>query len=209
MKISFCLLIVFAVVGQALSQDITSSADSTAVDSVRVKKPRIERPVVRNGFWLAAYLEPAYLSNAGGANLGIGASFVYKGQYHAGVYGVVFRGDYSERLIFPNQFSMKYGHLGLWMGYRSKAKSRFRFTADLRAGQGKVFWERKDNFFNLFEDYALFVQPSLGVDYKVGGFMAVHTELGYRRVYGLELPHVSNADFSGLSTNIMIKIGSF
>jgi len=179
---------------------------TNSVDSVEL----VENTEARNiGFWLAGYMEPAYDRNAKGSNLGWGASSVYKEQFHLGAYGVFFAGDYQRRLIFPNEFRLMYYHFGLWTGYKTRFDQPFQLTADVRIGEGKVFWERMDNFDNMFEDYALFVQPSVGVDVKVLRYTALHADIGYRRVSGLDLPEVSNDSFSGVSFNLMIKLGLF
>ena len=197
------LMVVF---GQAMAQQSATPGDSLSVDSLHVEKEVLPR---KYGFWLAAYLEPVYLKHADGANLALGLSFVSNEQYHIGFYGNAFRGQFSERLIFPNEFSMRYGHAGIWLGYKTDLEKPFDFTADLKVGEGKVFWERTDNFYNMFEDFALFINPTVGVDYKVLKFVALHTEIGYRAVRGLDLPEVTDADFSGLSVNFMIKVGLF
>ncbi|WP_416865972.1 MAG: hypothetical protein ACMVP2_27355 [Imperialibacter sp.] len=205
MKIGFFVLIMLAVTGQALSQAV----DSLAVDSVKLRTKQINKPARKYGVWVAGYVEPAYLRKANGVNLGGGLSFLFRSHYHVGAYGSVYMGDYNQRLIFPNEFSMKYSQAGLWAGYKTTLEKPFQFTFDARVGQGKVFWERRDNFYNMFEDYALFVQPSAGCDYKFLPFAILHGEVGYRLVKGLDIPEISDDDFSGLTLNVMIKIGLF
>jgi hypothetical protein len=104
---------------------------------------------------------------------------------------------------------MKYSQVGLWAGYKTNFERRVQLTADAKVGQGKVFWERQDNFYNMFEDYALFVQPAAGCDYKFFNFAILHGEVGYRLVRGLDIPEITNADLSGLTLNVMLKIGLF
>lgn len=204
-------LVAFLLIGSvtAFARQEAVSDTSTATNTVDTLKVVEDTEAKNLGFWLAGYMEPSYEQNANGGNLGWGASAVYKEQFHLGLYGVFFAGNYQKRLIFPNEFRLMYYHFGLWMGYKTRFDKPFQFTADVRIGEGKVFWERIDNFYNMFEDQALFVQPSLGVDVKVLRYAALHADLGYRKVTALDLPEVSSESFSGVSFNLMIKLGLF
>lgn len=166
-------------------------------------------PERKLGFWLAAYVEPPGNASLSGYNAGAGASFVYKRRYHVGVYGLVYMGDYQSRLIFPNRFSFHYAHFGVWTGARVPVKDFLFLTGDLKVGEGKVFWERADNFYNMFEDYVLFVNPTIGADIVLFKYLAVHAGVGYRHVEGMNVPQFGDENFSGLSVNLMIKLGWF
>ncbi len=209
MKVGFFVVLMLAAATHGVAQKMEFPTDSISADSVKTFKKPQKEGFHRYGFWLAAFAEPSSVSKASGTNLGIGLSFVFKQQYHIGAYGNVFQGEYTERLIFPNEFSMKYGHAGLWTGYKTHLKKVIDFTGDIKLGQGKVFWERTDNFYNMFEDYALFIQPSVGIDWKILSFVALHTEVGYQQVKGLSIPELSDKDFSGMTFNFMIKVGLF
>lgn len=206
MKAVFVVVIMLVAIGHVAAQRPTTSSDTLTVDSLHIEREILPR---KYGFWLAAFVEPAYPADADGANLALGISFVANEQFHVGIYGNAFRGQFNSRLIFPNDFAMRYGHAGVWLGYKTNLDKPVDFTVDLRVGEGKVFWERTDTFYNMFEDYALFVNPAVGVDFRVLKFVALHGEVGYRLVRGLDLPEMSNADFSGLSINFMVKVGLF
>ena len=204
--VALMMLIGIVGTGTLQAQKLQSEADSLQnADSAVLanNEPR------RVGFWLAGYFEPAYAKEIPGLNLGGGASIVYLEQFYAGFYGVVFLGDFESRLIFPNQFSLNYSHAGLWAGYKTRMDRNFQFIADLKTGEGKIFWERNDNYYNMFEDYALFIIPSLGADLELLQFMALHAEIGYRSVHGMDIPQFSDADFSGINVLFMLKIGLF
>lgn len=202
------LMILIGVVGMSTLQAQKPQNDADSVqnaDSALLLKnePR------KVGFWLAGYFEPSYAKEIPGLNFGAGASIVYMEQFYVGFYGLVFLGDYESRLIFPNRFSFNYSHAGLWAGYKTRMARNFQFTADLKAGEGKIFWERNDNHYSMFEDYALFITPSVGVDLELLQFMALHGEVGYRSVYGMDIPKFSDSDFSGINVLFMLKIGLF
>ncbi len=197
MKLPILLMLVMLAAPLLLAQE---AAQDSVVEENAVRKA---------GFWLAVYGEPAYSSAISGANMGGGAVFLYNESFFAGAYGVVFTGQYEQRLIFPNEFRLNYSHAGIWVGYRTNRAKPVAFTADLKMGEGKVFWERLDNFDNMFEDYALFINPALGVDLQFLDFFALHAGVGFRSVHGLDVPRFSNSDFGGVSFKLMLKVGIF
>lgn len=204
--VALTVLIGIAGTSNLQAQKLQSEADSLQnADSalLLMNEPR------KVGFWLAGFSEPSYAKEIPGLNFGAGASVVYMERFYAGFYGVVFLGNYESRLIFPNRFSFNYSHAGLWAGYKTRMDRNFQFTADLKTGEGKIFWERNDNHYNMFEDYALFFIPSVGVDLELLKFLALHGAVGYRSVHGLDIPQFSNADFSGINVLFMIKVGLF
>lgn len=197
-------LVLFTVV-QAWARQEMIASDSLTADTIEV----VEHKVRAVGFWLAVYGEPAYVKAADGINTGLGAVVIWREKFYLGGYGVAFTGEYDRRLIFPNEFRMKYSHAGVWLGYKTAPERPYQLTAEMRVGEGKIFWERLDNFYNVFEDYALFVQPAVGVDVKLIKYAAVHADLGYRLVRGVDLPGMSDDGLSGLAVNLMLKVGLF
>lgn len=190
-----CLLVLFAF--PALSQEV---AEEDTLDLPR-----------KYGFWVAAYMEPAYIPHAFGPNVAVGAAFVYNEQWYLGAFGSYFVGDYKERIIFPASYRLFYGQTGLWMGYKSRFKEKnFQLTTDIRLGEGPVIWEKQDNFADTYKDYVLFIQPSVGIDVKFLTYLAGHAGVGYRLAEGVNnMPQLSNARLSSITFNLMLKVGLF
>ncbi len=128
---------------------------------------------------------------------------------HFGFTALDYVGEYQQRLIFPNQFSMLYRHGGAYVGYDIFRTNFVHVNGLLQFTHGDVVWQRVSTGEDVFRDKMTIWQPTLQLELNPGFLLSGYVNVGYRQVNGLELPRISSEDFSGLVVQFGIRLGLF
>ncbi len=120
-----------------------------------------------------------------------------------------YQGNYSHRLIFPNEFRINYLYGSGAVGLRFINNRWIELSSLLTVGNGDMLWERSSNFENLFSDKFWIIKPEIRLEITPAKFTRVITGVGYQYMQGLELSQLENSDFSGLFIQIGLKIGYY
>lgn len=130
-------------------------------------------------------------------------------KFHLGLTLIDYVGEYQQRLIFPNQFSMLYRHGGVYMGRDIWRSNLIHINALIQFSHGDVVWQRVSTGEDVFRDKMTIWQPTLQAEINPGFLVSGYVNIGYRQVNGLELPQISSEDFSGLVVQFGVRLGLF
>jgi hypothetical protein len=209
----------FIITFSSLSQDKNTLRDSisTPIDSTVVEKDTTVGFNFEEVFLFTDYSWGAYLGMTSGASPNPGGaedviSFLGGLQYRFfiiefGLYS--YQGNYSKRLIFPNEFQINYLYGSGAIGFRFINKRWIELSSVLTVGNGDMLWERSTNFENLFSDKFWIVKPEIRLEVTPTKFTRVFTGIGYQSMQGLELSQLQNSDFSGAFIQIGLKLGYY
>lgn len=149
---------------------------------------------------------PAPEGTAPSLQLQFGAEFK---KFHFGFVFSDYDGNYEQRLIFPNQFSLLYRHGGAYLGRRIWSSNLFRINGLIQWSHGDVVWQRVSTREGVFRDKMTLWQPTLQLEVNPEFLVAGYINVGYRQMTGLDLPQLSTDDFSGLTVQFGIRLGLF
>lgn len=130
-------------------------------------------------------------------------------KFHLGFTTLDYIGNYEERIIFPNQFSMLYRHGGGYVGYDIWRSGFININGLLQLSHGDVVWRRESTGEISFRDKMTIWQPTLQAEINPGFLISGYVNVGYRQVNGLELPRINSDDFSGIVVQFGIRLGLF
>lgn len=128
---------------------------------------------------------------------------------HLGFTFLDYAGEYQQRLIFPNEFSMLYRHGGVYIGRDIWRTNLIHINGLIQWTHGDVVWERNSTGEDVFRDKMTIWQPTLQVEVNPEFLIGGYVNVGYRQVNGLELPRITSEDFSGLVVQFGVRIGLF
>jgi len=208
----------FLIAFSTFSQEKYYLQDSTPVasDSTIIKKDSIQFNF-EEAFLFTDYSWGVYVGitsstspNPGGFENVI--SFLGGLQYkflliEAGLYS--YQGNYSKRLIFPNEFRINYLYGSGALGFRFINSRWVELSSLLTVGNGDMLWERSTNFENLFSDKFWIIKPEIRLEITPTKFTRIFTGVGYQSMQGLELSQLENSDFSGVFIQIGLKLGYY
>ncbi len=130
-------------------------------------------------------------------------------KFHFGLTMIDYVGEYEQRLIFPNQFSMRYRHGGVYLGRDIWRSNLIHINGLIQLSHGDVVWQRSGTGEDVFRDKMTVWQPTLQVEINPEYIVAGYVNIGYRQVNGLELPRITSEDFSGLVVQFGLRLGLF
>lgn len=130
-------------------------------------------------------------------------------KFHLGLTYLDYVGEYSQLLIFPNEFSMLYRHGGVYVGRDILNFGAIHLNAILQGSHGDVVWQRMSTSEDIFRDKLTIWQPSLQIEVNSGIPVSGYLNVGYRQVNGLNLPRIESKDFSGPTIQFGVRLGLF
>ena len=109
----------------------------------------------------------------------------------------------------PGKIDMGYG--GLYLGYAADAEKLAHFTAGLVIGGGGADLKNADLFFDLEDtgDAFFVLEPHAGLEINLRENVHLKIDGGYRLIAGSDIVSVSDADLSGASFGLGVRVGSF
>ncbi len=209
MKHILLFLLLFGSIG-CIAQ-INIQPDTAIVsDSLIVEE---EKPNKWREYLVQVYLGPSYevAPTPEGLNESIGAELgmIYKSHWIAGGYAMIYQGDYSSRVVFPNFFRVEYKHGGFYIGYSTFNKKLFDISIQNKLGFGDMLWQYEFDNEDFIKDNFLLINPTIGIDLNIEGFVKMSFGVGYRHFLGLDLTGVESNEFNGITTSATFKIGRF
>lgn len=171
----------------------------------------------RFGFFAAAGSERGPIYGQRNPALTGGGGLIF-GDLFIGAYGQLGL-DFDQ--LFENNVvnTLDLSHAGLWLGYTPGQHHLLHPIFTLRSGLGVVaadpnqiadFWDDYLNWGNngVLDNVHVF-HPEAGLELNIASFMRLHGSLGYRRVRGVNTPGLNNADFSGWTGALTLRLGWF
>lgn len=154
---------------------------------------------------------------------GLGLATVINGRIIVGVFGTIHdEGNFTQRVVFPNSFRMKYRQNGVWIGYRFKTRKFYNFLLESRLSTGHVRWQNEFSGQDFQDTKMTIIQPTFSVDVNplqliapessqstLQNIMRLNISISYKYVTDVDISNLRNDDFSGLSIGVMLKIGYF
>lgn len=192
----------------SLAQDIP--VDSIPSDSVQ-EIPEAEeqsRWQLPFGIFGEAYMEN--VPSPGGRELAnrIGVGVEYQ-RFILGIYQSMYLGEFSQTLIFPNDFDLNYMHGGFFLGRRLYTRNYLDADLRLSYGRGDMLWKRSDSGAGFIRDKITSLRMEAMISFIPIRFIKLFGVLGYNRYRGVSLKSVNEDDFSGLTIGLGIKVGYF
>ena len=182
-----------------------------AQDSDTVMVEEVEKPIFLDGLtslYLGFGLEGAPTPDGTEPSIQFQIGAEYK-KFQFGLTYLDYQGEYQQKLIFPNDFSMLYRHAGVYVGRNLWQTNLIKISAQVQWSHGDVVWKRTGNAEDVFRDKMTIWQPALQVEVDPAPLVSVYANVGYRQVNGLDLPKISSPDFSGLAFQFGIRVGLF
>ncbi len=131
-------------------------------------------------------------------------------RYIFGAFYAGYDGDFSEKLIFPNTFTIEYEHAGLFLGYKLIQKSTYQLYGKLSFSKGFVQWTPSTGHpETFFRDDLSFTQPELQFEATALRFLRLMASLGYKISGPFSLPQLNPGDLEGFYISGGFKFGWF
>lgn len=142
-------------------------------------------------------------------SLGGEIGFIYNNHWIAGAFGLVYQGEYTQRLVFPNDFELEYQHGGFFLGYTTDSEKRIDLSFVQKVSFGDVLWQYQVDDRDFIKDDIVFINPTIGADFNLASFIKLNLSLGYRKGFGLDLAGLKDDDFDGFTGSVNVKFGRF
>ncbi|WP_258097934.1 hypothetical protein [Marinoscillum pacificum] len=124
-----------------------------------------------------------------------------------GVYN--YQGDYQTTVIFPNNFNLAYKYGAARLGLRAYDSKYFEINAQIQYGKGDAVWIRESNDEKFIRSKFDIIEPQVMVLYTPIEQVKLFTTLGYKSMQNLDIVHLSNKDFSGITFGFGIRCGIY
>ncbi len=144
-------------------------------------------------------------SSAYGGALGV----IIHNKWQVGAYIQQYSGGFSERLIFPNAFTLDYTYTGFFAAYPLLQKGMLSVLAETKVGVGEAAWSFEETTEVLDSDHFFVFNPRIGLDYRLSRISILNISLGYRIVQGLKMTDLSSSELNSFNFSAMLKIGWF
>jgi opacity protein-like surface antigen len=174
----------------------------------------------RFGIFVSPIVEQGPINDPWETSSGGGFGFVL-GDAFLGFYGMAGL-DYEQLIAEEELDRVDLVHGGLWLGFTPFQESLIHPYGSVRAGWGAInidvdefgddFFDPNDPFNiddNDVVDNIFALTPEAGLEVNVTRWLRVAATGGYRWVYGVNTPAISEDDFSGWTGALTLRIGWF
>ena len=153
-----------------------------------------------------------------------GAGIIIKDRFLLGGFaGRMEDGAFNRRLVFPNQFTMKFIHGGGLAGYKITSIKNYEITIENRISFGHVRWLRSESGSDFVDSSMMIIQPGIGVDFNpmvmfksvkrnpgpLHDIIRINLNVGYRIMSGLVIQGLEDGDFNSPVIGLSLKVGYF
>jgi hypothetical protein len=136
--------------------------------------------------------------------LGLGILLKRRWQMEADFIGIINR--YVKKVIFPEDYRLKYWHLGGSVKYSMVDLRKWYGFISVRGGWGRTQWIPFEDSGDSFTDNVFLLTPELGVGFKVVPFISFEYSIGYNRAFDVEIIGLDQDALNGFEMNLKIKI---
>lgn len=204
------LLFFFLVPSSLFGQELDSLViDTLAIDSV-VMDTLLADSLPKTYWAVSVDVDYLWAPNPQGYEVlaGIGGAVDYK-KISFGLMAYEFKGEFSSKIIFPNDFIFNYRYAEASFKYLVIQTPSIDSWFMLSYGQGEAKWAYA-------ESNEIFEKDSFGL-VKFGGvielskvrFIRPFLKFGYQKMVSLDLKNVVNRDFADFFLGIGVRLGYF
>jgi hypothetical protein len=129
-----------------------------------------------------------------------------------GLYGTVSEVDAPAGALpgVTDPLDVKFDSFGFDLEYAQSPGARAHPTFGLFLGGGAVrFAKDKTSEQRDETDLVLVVEPSVGLELEITGWLHLNPAVSYRVVGGVDQPGLENGDFAGPAVSLAVKLGRF
>jgi hypothetical protein len=112
----------------------------------------------------------------------------------------------TDLLIFPNTFSLKMKSAGVQIGFRLHDSNWVNAILNSNYRWGEIIWQKPPSDGDQFSSHVQVLEPEIAINIGPLKWIKLTGKIGYRTVFGLNLPKVQPNDFSGLSSTLGLRI---